>query len=351
MIYSNKEKQCGTVTAAQGRSEAYDMSITIKDVARDTGLSTATISKYLNHKPVSSQNRELIEKSIQKLHYVPNRAAQGLRSRVSHSVCIFMPDLSNYKFCYICSCIAMEMKNSGFSTMVRTYSVQDPMQDILFLKKRQIDGVILFTETAYPSSLILQLNMNKIPYVCMQQMPDVPSDFVGCSDEASGAQAAEYLYRCGHTKAALLGLDSYSSARRIRGFLDAMQAHGVAADEQAVYLHSAETRWDETWCSSTFGSPKQTAVVLLDHSSTLQTIGYFIRPKADQPIPALLAFDDDELFTAISPSLTVIDQDSRTVGRKAAELLLKRIGGDFSDFPAACLVDPILIERESVMKR
>ena len=326
------------------------MSITIKDVAKDTGLSTATISKYLNHRSISDQNRKLIEESIQKLHYVPNRAAQGLRSKNSHSVCIFMSDLSNYKFGYICNYIVTEMKNNGFSTMIRTYSAQDPMQDILFLKKRQIDGVILFTEAAYPSSLVMQLSMNKIPYICMQQMPDIPSDFVGCSDEASGARAAEYLYQCGHTKAALLGIESYSSARRIQGFMDAMMAHGIAAEDQAMYLHSADTQWDEAWCRNTFSCLKQTAIVFLDHMSTLQTIGYFIRPRENQANQALLAFDDDELFMAISPALTVIDQDSYTIGQKAAALLLRRMGGDFADFPATYLIDPILIERESVQK-
>lgn len=326
------------------------MSITIKDVAKDTGLSTATISKYLNRKPVSSENRKRIEESIERLHYVPNHAAQGLRSKVSRSICVFMPDLSNYKLGFICSCIVMEMKNRGFSTMVRTYSVDDPMQDILFLKKRQVDGVFLFTETSYPSSFVMQLSMNKIPYVCMQQMADIPSDFVGCSDEASGAQAAEYLYRCGYRSAALLGLDSYSSARRIQGFLDAMQAHGVPAENQSVFLHPAQTQWDEAWCANTFGGQLQPAVVMLDHISTLQTISYFIRPRPGQPIPALLAFDDDELFLAISPALTVIDQDSRTMGKQAVELLLRRIGGDYSGFPQVCLVDPILIERESVRK-
>ena len=55
------------------------MNVTINDIARATGLSTATISKYINHKKIREENRILIEKAIQELGYTPNRNAQLLR--------------------------------------------------------------------------------------------------------------------------------------------------------------------------------------------------------------------------------------------------------------------------------
>ena len=57
------------------------MNITIKDIARETGLSTATISKFLNHKKIREENRVLIQDTIERLDYKPNRTAQILRSK------------------------------------------------------------------------------------------------------------------------------------------------------------------------------------------------------------------------------------------------------------------------------
>lgn len=72
------------------------MKITIKDIANDTGLSPATISKYLNHKRIHPGNKALIEASIQKLGYVPNQAAQALCSCKSNTVTLVLCDLGAY---------------------------------------------------------------------------------------------------------------------------------------------------------------------------------------------------------------------------------------------------------------
>ena len=72
------------------------MNVTINDIARATGLSTATISKYINHKKIREENRILIEKAIQELGYTPNRNAQLLRAKNTHTIGILISDLGNY---------------------------------------------------------------------------------------------------------------------------------------------------------------------------------------------------------------------------------------------------------------
>ena len=72
------------------------MKITITDIARDTGLAVSTISKYLNHKNILPENEALIEASIKKLGYTPNRIAQALPAKSSHTVALLIPSKNNY---------------------------------------------------------------------------------------------------------------------------------------------------------------------------------------------------------------------------------------------------------------
>ena len=72
------------------------MKVTIKDIAKETGLSTATVSKYLNNIKIQENNRILIEAAIKKLGYRPNRSAQILRSKKTRTIGILISDLGNY---------------------------------------------------------------------------------------------------------------------------------------------------------------------------------------------------------------------------------------------------------------
>ena len=69
------------------------MKPTITDIAKDTGLSLATISKYLNHKSIRPENARIIEESIQRLGYIPNQIAQGLRSKKTNTIALIIPSL------------------------------------------------------------------------------------------------------------------------------------------------------------------------------------------------------------------------------------------------------------------
>lgn len=324
------------------------MGVTIKDIARDTGLSLATISKYLNNKSISDENRLLIGESIKKLHYIPNRTAQALRSKTSHCICIFMPDTWDYHLGYECNYIIEYMKEHGYSALVRSYSGGSPdfSGDILFLENRQIDGVVLFTHGDYPGNLLSSLNLEGIPYVCLHQKPEIQADFIGCDDVTAGAGAAEYLSRMKRTRVILTGPPSYSSRLRIQSFLEEFKRLGILKEQVKVCLFPPCQDIPQSLISTLDKPELSDALVSLDHGTTMKLLEC-LSEKLMKTLP-LLAFDDDDIFTAITPAITVFAQNTKQLGVEAASLLLKRMQGDKEGFPDARLIPPIFIERESV---
>ncbi len=325
------------------------MHSTIKDIAKDTGLSLGTISKYLNHKKVSEENRKRIDESIRKLHYTPNSAAQALRSKSSHCICIFTPDISDYHFGCEADYMMKAMREKGYSTIIRSYSMVPGTEgaDISFLENRQIDGVFLFARVSYPPLLLSYLSKRHIPFICMHQKPGLPADFVSYDDQNSGRLSADYLCSLGHSRILILGMDSYSSSQKVNGFLTVCREKGVDLSDLSIVLFpSLEDFKNFTLPVSSERPPS--AVLFLDHFTSLPLLRSFYNNPALLHTLSIMAFDDDEVFSAITPALTVISQNARQIGFHAAELLYRRIMGDTADFPKTVLIPSSLLERESV---
>ena len=126
------------------------MAATIKDIARETGLSLATISKYLNGGSLREKNRLLIEQAIQKLDYHVNEYARGLKSNKSRSIGVVIPELSNLFVTQIISVIEGVLQSQGYSIIICDCQT-DPereCQAVQFLLDKRVDGIINMPGTA-----------------------------------------------------------------------------------------------------------------------------------------------------------------------------------------------------------
>ena len=118
---------------------------TIKDVARETGLSLATISKYLNGGNVLAQNKKMIEEAIRKLDFKVNEMARALKTNRSMTVGVLIPSFENIFFTSIVSNIENGLQQEGYSTIVCDYK-EDPRleaEKLDFLLDKMVDGIIM----------------------------------------------------------------------------------------------------------------------------------------------------------------------------------------------------------------
>lgn len=333
------------------------MGCTIKDIAKDTNLSLATISKYLNGKNIIPENREKIEKSIKKLGYTPNKTAQMLRARKTNTICILLPVIGDYFWGTLCSYIEEYVQKFNYSTIVSSYNPKaDDNSDVLrLLLSNQVDGVILIPENTSQLNLIQSIIQNHIPLVYLDQaVTSPPGDAVTSTNRKSAFEATEYLISKGHRCLGVIGgiLDSYTISERIQGFYDACDKYHIPFSSRIVMggdfsPHSGAVQLRRMMEQT----PRPTALLILGYITTLgvimelNTLGITI-PKD----LSILTFDDDEIFSAFEPPITAIVQNLQEMGKQAAKLLLKRINGCETKFPVLKMIDTSFIERKSVLE-
>ena len=340
------------------------MNVTINDIARATGLSTATISKYINNKKIREENRILIEKAIQELGYTPNRNAQLLRAKNTHTIGILISDLGNYFWGELINSIIQHSTDHGYTVIVCSFFFEhqkevSTIQDII---SQNFAGVIMLP-SGWQDNLYQLLQDANIPVVMLDQIPSTmrhfPVDCVISDNYTGGALLAEHLLEKGHTRVSIMEqyLDSYSIDQRIRGFVDVYQKNGIDLLKQqdpfppVSFGSTAETTAQSgLHLQQLIRSPDHPTAVFFDCYLSAMG-GLSAASQAGLSVPrdiSFVCFDDDPLFKTMSAAMTCVSQDLKKMGKHAVELLLKRIHGNYTDFPKIDMLDVVFHSRRSV---
>ncbi len=330
------------------------MNITIKDIAKDTGLSSATISKYMNNKKILPENKIIIQESIKRLGFVPNKSAQSLRSKKSNTIAVLLPLLGDYFWGSITSYIEEEFRSLGYSTIIcaRQKNLEEDLRVTQTLLKRCIDGLIIVSWSIDDNKILEYIN-GRIPFVMLDQVvKNSDCDMIISTNRSGSYEATEYLLSKGHIRIGVIAgtPDSYTMSKRILGIQDAYIAHGLDFDTSLITYGN--------YTSSNVKKQFQQLMNLPNPPTAIFALGYDLGIGAlteinleSYKIPeelSIVSFDDDLIFTTLNSPLTVVAQNKREIGHQAVNLLYKRLIGDYSDFPQIKSVNTNFIIRKSV---
>ncbi len=340
------------------------MNITIKDIARETGLSTATISKFLNHKKIREENRVLIQDTIERLDYKPNRTAQILRSKKTMTIGILISELGNYFWGSLFSTITQFFMQYNYTVITSSYyfspkGESDVIQDLI---SQNLDGIIMLPRNNQ-DTLYRLFQEAGIPVVILDQIPtsldEYPVDCVLSDNYGGGAMLAQDLLEKGHKNIYILERSEHSHTieQRIRGFTDVFKRNNydtsvfrpaydpIPFGETQSVIDSGKQRFRQVMCSP----DPPTAIFFTNYIVAMG--GLVAANSARYSIPediSLVCFDDDPLFKAMHTSMTCVAQDLAQMGEKASEILMRRIHGDDLDFPKTAIIDVHFRPRKSV---
>lgn len=324
--------------------------VTLADIAREAGTSASTASRALSGRGyVSAEARERLREAAERLGYVPNHSARTLKQNTSRVVGVAVSDLGNQFYANLAAGIEQTLREADYQ-MVLVSDNSDETQELAcartFLAMRAA-GVIITPAGRAAAALLSQNGVDVVEVD--RRLADVPCDAVVIDNERGAREATDHLLALGHRKVALLVADTdwTSDAGRLHGYVSAHELAGVPVDERLILPLGFHAPDAEVRIAALLGALEPTAVfaannLLAEHAwQVLRRLG--LRLAADV---SLVGFDDVPWMAMVEPGITVVAQPSVEMGRRAAQLFLRR-ADDPRCPPAVETLEPTLVVRGS----
>jgi LacI family transcriptional regulator len=329
------------------------------DVARLAGVSRATVSYVVNgvtegRVPISEETRQRVLEAIEELGYEPDARAQALRSGSTKTIALIIPDLRNPHFCEYATGIEEAARAAGYHLLLSSTTMNDEYAVEIFkdLARRRFDGLIIASsfilEAVEAQAILKQVRERGLPIVEMDENYGV--DSVSADYREATREVMSYLLSLGHRRIGLLyGVGGHELAEdRRQPYRAGLELAGISIDEDLIVE-----------CGPTIEDGYQAAKKLLELSSRptaiiaindLLSIGA-VRAAADAGLRvpndlSLVGYDDIPMANYLVPRLTTVTKDAHASGKKAFEMLMRRMQN--SDLPRQKFHTPArLIIRES----
>ncbi|EAE7721117.1 LacI family transcriptional regulator [Listeria monocytogenes] len=210
--------------------------ISIKDIAKLSGVSVATVSRVINDNGrFSEETREKVLAVIKETNYQMNFSAKSLRMNKSFSVGILVPDISNYFFSSVVQQIEAILFDQGYSTIICNTgrNLDKEMAYLNMLESKMVDGLIVISG-ADEFGFKYTNAENGIPYVCIDRQPKDKKDtiFISSNHYQGAFEATEALIHAGVKSPVIFmhSRQSSSAKERLKGFQDALKKNNIRYD-------------------------------------------------------------------------------------------------------------------------
>ena len=304
-----------------------------RDVAKLAGVSSATVSKYINRVGyISPDLKARIEKTIEKLDYQPNLVARNLKMKISNTIGMIFPDIENDFFISLITKAEEIAFKQGYS-IILCNTQNNPEKEkyyVKILKGRIVDGYIIIT--SFNDRAYLEKAMKKEKVVYLDRNIGIKGQILVKLDNVKGAETAiDYLTDLGHKKIGLLNVSTgiTPGAERYKGYLKALKKKKIKPDSDLIRI-SDFTVEDSIKKTQDILELKKRPTAILSISDRV-TIGALKAIKnLGMKIPddiSIIGFDDFKTSELLNPPLTAVVQPAYEFGEVGINTLIKIIGG------------------------
>jgi len=333
------------------------MPVTIKDVARESGVNISTVSRALNDEyGVHPETRELVLAVAKRLKYRPNRVARGLVTGKSNTLGLVVSDIRNPFFAEVARG-AEDAARAGGCDLVLCNSDLDArkqMEYIHSLLEKRVDGILMNSVSVLNRAQQQDLAKCPVPIVLLNRAASRKTFSTVCADnEAGGALAADYLFNLGHRAIAhITGPRHHGNlTARAHGFLRALSS--LNCPEPLVLYGQNSFQGGYELTRDLLFEPARIAagITAIFAANDIMAFGAARAiHESGRRIPcdiSLIGFDNLELSSVIHPPLTTIHQPKYEIGKAAVEILMRLADKKGGRKPEHRVLGVELIERQS----
>jgi len=308
------------------------MTVTIKDIARYTGVSVSTVSRVLNNKPdVKAETKLKVSTAIKKLGYSPSSVARGLVLKRSNVLGFVVPDITNPNFPELARGVVEKARQYGYSVIFFDTNNDNHVEKeaINLLRSKQVDGIIVSFSEANQNELG-KLKEENFPAVQIyRKSPNSVISTIAIDNVDSAYKAVMYLFSLGHKRIGHLttGSSTLSGAERLEGYLKAYKESRLEQRKEWIFAgpHSAATGYTGM---KAFLEQEQTVTAVFASHDLMAVGAYEAVFERGLSIPgdiSIIGHDNIKISKLVHPKLTTIDTFKDKLGQAGVKLLMEEI--------------------------
>ncbi|KIO53621.1 LacI family DNA-binding transcriptional regulator [Flavobacterium hibernum] len=336
---------------------------TLKQIAKELGVSVSTVSKALNDSPeISEQTKVKIKEYAKLKNYKPNVIGLNLKNRKTKTIGVIIPNILNSFFAKVFSGIEKVADKKGYNviTCISNESLEKEIHTLEMLSNGTIDGFILSVseeaQKLQDYSHFSAIINDGTPIVMFDRIADeVECDKVVVDDFDSALNSTQHLINLGCKNIALISSVDNLSVGKLRadGYLKALADNNIPVNEKIILRTDSEE--DMKAKIDAIFDNKIDAIFALDENDSVAALRVSLKKgyKVPEDI-SIIGFADGILASRrLSPSLTTVSQHGIEIGEVAARQLIKRLEEseeETSDYETI-VIKTKLKERESTRKK
>lgn len=339
--------------------------VTIKDIARELGISPSTVSRALkNHPDISAETKKAVHELAEKLNYQPNIVALSLRHRKTNTIGVVIPEIVHYFFSTVISGIESVAYEAGYNVILTqsNESAQREATDLKALFNSRVDGMLISIsrETNHYEHIESILSKD-VPVVFFDRSYDNPNTSKVLVDDYEGAyEAVKHLIEQGCKRIAHLEMAPGLAIAedRKRGYVDALKDHNLPVDEKLTIICPSGSLEDGQRAAEQLLSLKNLPDSIFANNDLLAFGAMQVIKKRGLKIPddiAIVGYSNWFFSALMDPPLSSVHQPGFEMGMEAARLLISQIEmkekGESEVVPEKKILKTHLVIRESSMKK
>jgi LacI family transcriptional regulator len=331
--------------------------VTIKDVAREAGVSIGTVSKVLNNKGyVSKDTREKVLGTIELLKYQVNANARSLKAVRTKKVGMIVSDISNPYIMSIAKTIESTLHGIGCHMLIMSHNENEDTERelIQLILEQRVEALVLIPTGGNPEMVQSVMDQN-IPVILVdKKVEGITTDLIVDDNYFGSYESIAYLNSLGHERIGVIYGHTKNSVgkERLEGALSAIKDFNCSDDSSLIRPgeFSAVMAYESATELLLLPNPP-TAIYCCNNTMTIGLLKAINEQGLKMPEDiSIIAFGDASQWELIQPPLTLMTQPLRRIGVEAAILLKNRLTMDEDFLPKQIIMKPELQIRSSCSK-